>query len=152
MTAAQALASDRFMGFATWNWIDLASASKQPSYYYFYDHVRPISNEQLMAGVQPQPAPQGAVHSAEIEYALGNLDVNPQYNWQAVDHRVSSIMQQYFANFIKQGNPNGQGLVNWPKFSQGNRLVIGASPSVEDMEPLHARYVFHRQYYGPQGQ
>lgn len=153
MAAAQTLASDRFMGFATWNWIDLASGnSKQPSYYYFYDHVRPISKEQQEVAGQPQPAPLGAVHSAEIEYALGNLDVNPLYQWQTEDHRVSSLMQHYFANFIKQGNPNGQGLVNWPRFSQGKRLVINSSPRVQDMEPLHARYLFHRRYYASQKQ
>lgn len=153
MAAAQTLASDRFMGFATWNWIDLATGnSKQPSYYYFYDHVRPISKEQQEVAGQPQPAPLGAVHSAEIEYALGNLDVNPLYQWQTEDHRVSTLMQRYFANFIKQGNPNGQGLVNWPRFSQGNRLVIDSSPRVQDMAPLHARYLFHRRYYANQKQ
>ncbi|MFT6896261.1 MAG: para-nitrobenzyl esterase [Paraglaciecola sp.] len=153
MAAAQALASDRFMGFATWNWIDLASAhNKQPSYYYFYDHIRPVSTEQQEVAGQSQPAPLGAVHSAEIEYALGNLQVNPLYKWQADDHLVSSLMQHYFANFIKQGDPNGQGLVNWPRFSQGKRLVIDSSPRVQEMAPLHARYLFHRQYYKAQEQ
>ena len=37
------------------------------------------------------PAP-GAVHSAEIEYALGNLPTNRVYDWQPEDYKVSEIM------------------------------------------------------------
>jgi len=57
------------------------------------------------------------VHSAEIEYALGNLDVNPLYRWTGDDRRVSLVMSGYFANFIKSGNPNGKGLPLWPRAS-----------------------------------
>jgi para-nitrobenzyl esterase len=62
---------------------------------------------------QPPP-PTGAVHSAEIEYALGNLATNPVYAWTEDDYAVSAIMQEYFANFIKTGDPNGPGLPAWP--------------------------------------
>eukprot|EP01031_Cornospumella_fuschlensis_P046140 gene46140-56485_t len=60
------------------------------------------------------PKPKGAVHSAEIEYAMGNLGGNATYDWNADDYKVSETMQNYFANFIKTGNPNGAGLENWP--------------------------------------
>jgi para-nitrobenzyl esterase len=63
------------------------------------------------------PLPWGAVHSAEIEYALGNLDTNPLYAWTDDDRKVSATMSAYFANFIKTGNPNGRGLPAWPKAS-----------------------------------
>jgi para-nitrobenzyl esterase len=57
------------------------------------------------------------VHSAEIEYALGNLDTNPLYAWSDDDRTVSATMTAYFANFIKTGNPNGARLPAWPKAS-----------------------------------
>jgi para-nitrobenzyl esterase len=57
------------------------------------------------------------VHSAEIEYALGNLDANPRYLWTEDDRKVSSRMSAYFANFIKTGDPNQAGLPVWPKAS-----------------------------------
>ena len=57
------------------------------------------------------------MHSAEIEYALGNLDTNPIYAWTEDDRKVSATMSAYFANFIKTGNPNGAGLPTWPKAS-----------------------------------
>lgn len=68
----------------------------------------------------PRPAPRGAVHSAEIEYALGNLDGNKVYAWSGDDYRVSAVMEQYFANFIKTGNPNGPDLPKWPQANTGD--------------------------------
>src|ERR1051325_7755070 len=62
----------------------------------------------------PPPPARGAVHSAEIEYALGNLSTNNVYAWTPDDYKVSKTMQEYFANFIKKGDPNGPGLPAWP--------------------------------------
>ena len=62
------------------------------------------------------------MHSAEIEYALGNLGSNRVYEWQPEDFAVSGIMQGFFANFIKTGNPNGPGL---PKWLPATRTSVG---------------------------
>jgi para-nitrobenzyl esterase len=70
------------------------------------------------------PAPRGAVHSAEIEYALGNLPGNRVYDWQPEDYKVSEIMQAYFANFIKTGNPNGLGLPAWPAINSSSTVQV----------------------------
>jgi para-nitrobenzyl esterase len=59
------------------------------------------------------PPINGAAHSWEIEYALGNLRTNPVYPWTPVDYKVSATMTGYFAHFIKTGNPNGTGLPLW---------------------------------------
>ena len=73
------------------------------------------------AGAQSEvpPAPPGAVHSAEIEYAMGNLSTNPVFAWTEDDYRVSKTLQGYFANFIKSGDPNGPGLPDWPAAASG---------------------------------
>ena len=65
------------------------------------------------------PPPRGAVHSAEIEYAMGTLDTNPVYAWTEDDYAVSKTMQAYFANFVKTGDPNGPGLPKWPAAGSG---------------------------------
>jgi para-nitrobenzyl esterase len=67
----------------------------------------------------PPPPPSGAVHSAEIEYAMGNLTGNKIYDWTPEDSKVSQVMQEYFANFIKTGNPNGDSLPKWPAVKAG---------------------------------
>jgi para-nitrobenzyl esterase len=155
MDAAQALASDRFISYGTWKWVDLVTRiGKQPTYFYLFAHPRPPLRPELgdavpglaggviknpKPGAVPPPA-RGAVHSAEIEYALGNLDTNHVYSWKPVDYRISGIMQEYFANFIKTGSPNGPGLTEWPKYATGQRLVIDAAPHAESTDQLKARY------------
>jgi para-nitrobenzyl esterase len=77
---------------------------------------------------------------------MGNLDSNKVYAWTPDDYKVSQVMQEYFANFIKTGNPNGKGLPNWPKFSEGQRLVIDVNTRAE-AEKGRARYEFLDQFY-----
>ncbi|MDU0353686.1 carboxylesterase family protein [Paraglaciecola aquimarina] len=139
--AAQAIASDEFISLSTWNWMNVVSKTNQnPNYYYHYDHVRPQMKAQYWTNKWPQGNARGATHSAEIEYALGNLDVNPLYHWRPEDYLVSKTIQQYFINFIKTGNPNSKGLVKWPPFEQNKQLVIGLKPYAQDNHHLHHRY------------
>ena len=70
------------------------------------------------------PLPKGAVHSAEIEYALGNLPTNRVYDWQPEDYKVSEIMQTFFANFIKTGNPGGLGVPEWPAVDKSASVPV----------------------------
>jgi para-nitrobenzyl esterase len=48
------------------------------------------------------------------------------YNWTPDDYKVSAVMQGYFANFIKTGDPNGVGLPTWP-----------ADNSSDDIQTMH---------------
>ncbi len=138
--SATDLAGDRFIGFSTWKWIDLcARTGGKPVYRYLYARPRPPmvpsmgnATAGLAGGVvkeadskqPPMPAARGAVHSAEIEYAMGNLDGNKVFAWTADDHQVSKLMQEYFANFVKTGNPNAKGLPEWPALNQGTGPMI----------------------------
>jgi para-nitrobenzyl esterase len=139
--AAQALMSDRFISESTWNWIEAANANgKADSYYYLYDHVRPAMKSVYNDGKDVEISDLGAVHSAEIEYFLGNLDVNHIYQWQQEDFQVSTMAQQYLINFIKTGNPNGETLPLWPSFKTNQQLVIKLQPEVIGVEKLRERY------------
>ncbi|KGI78110.1 carboxylesterase/lipase family protein [Oleiagrimonas soli] len=109
--SATALAGDMFIAHSTWRWMNQQrQTGNAPVYYYYFDQARPLKRD-AKPGDAPDP---GAVHSGEIEYALGNLDSNPVYAWTAADRKVSRIMESYFANFIRTGDPNGRGLPVWP--------------------------------------
>ena len=114
--AATDLAGDRFIAFSTWKWADVhGRTGGQPVYRYLFTRPRPAMTPTMGNATTPQSPPaKGAVHSAEIEYALGNLATNKVYAWTPDDYRVSETMQRYFTNFITTGNPNGKGLPAWP--------------------------------------
>ncbi len=130
LNAATELAGDRFTAFSTWKWIELsAQTGGKPVYRYFYARPRPPMNKSMgdavpgLAGgvirgeaarANEAPPARGAVHSSEIEYALGNLATNKVYAWTPDDYQISKVMEEYFANFIKHGDPNGEGLPKWP--------------------------------------
>jgi para-nitrobenzyl esterase len=61
----------------------------------------------------------GAAHSYELPYVFGNLlaagPLAGQYG--AADRQLSNVMLAYWTNFAKRGDPNGEGLPVWRKFS-----------------------------------
>lgn len=139
--AATALAGDMFIAYSTWRWSDFqAKTSNKPVYRYLYSRPRPQMREEMgnaVAGLAggvikdsaaakapKAPPAQGAVHSAEIEYALGNLPTNKVYDWQPEDYKVSEIMQLFFANFIKTGDPNGLGVPVWPAVDKNKTVKV----------------------------
>jgi para-nitrobenzyl esterase len=157
--AATDLAGDRFIAYSTWKWADLqAQTGGQPVYRYLYARPRPAmvpamgnATSGLAGGVvkgdaaaPPAPPARGAVHSAEIEYALGNLASNKVFAWTPDDYQVSKTMQAYFANFIKTGNPNGATLPAWPVLKPGTAgqvLRLDVQTRVEP-DQTRARYLF----------
>jgi para-nitrobenzyl esterase len=112
-----------------WNMRSWAlSQSKQrkgKAYLYYFTRVPPAN------GNQPS---RGAIHTAEIPYALGN---GPR-TWTDADRALSETMTSYWLNFTASGNPNGQGLPVWPEFKgpSGKSMILG--DKVEPGEPLGA--------------
>ena len=159
--AATDLASDRFIAFSTWRWADMQAKTggDKPVYRYLYSRPRPAMTPEMgnatagLAGgvvkgdasTPKAPPARGAVHSAEIEYALGNLATNKVYAWTPDDYKVSEITQAYFANFIKTGNPNGSGLPQWPALGKASEPVQFMHIDVNtqsEKEKNRARYLY----------
>jgi len=65
----------------------------------------------------------GAVHASEVAYVFGSLDEqHPRRpNYDAADYAISRVMQEYWTNFAKTGNPDGAGLPAWPKYSPASK-------------------------------
>jgi len=168
LQSATDLAGDTFIAYSTWKWCDLHSKTGgKPVYRYLYAHPRPPMNPEmgdvapgLAGGVVDAsdasneaaivlPPARGAVHSAEIEYVMGNLATNKVYAWTPDDYRVSEIMQTYFASFIKTGDPHGPGLPAWPAANRGSSVQVMRLDVDSHAEPERhrARYLFLDQVY-----
>jgi para-nitrobenzyl esterase len=161
--SATALASDRFIAYSTWKWFDLQrNNSSQPVYRYLYSKLRPaLADQSLAAGLaggtvkQDPNAPKapealGAPHACEIEYCMGNLPLVKEFAWTADDFKVSETMLNYFANFIKTGNPNGPKLPEWPSAKAGNAnppVMILNTESKAVNATADARYEFLDKAY-----
>lgn len=159
--AATDLASDRFISYSTWKWLDLhAKNSDQPVYRYLYSKLRPPLRDQnlttgLAGGTMPStgpkaPEPIGAPHACEIEYAMGNLHLVNVFAWTPDDYKVSETMMNYFVNFIKTGNPNGQNLPEWNKVlgTDSNPALINIDVVTKSETGNDARYHFHDRSFG----
>jgi len=165
--SATHLASDRFISYSTWKWFDLhRKNSDAPVYRYLYSKLRPpLKNQDRVSGLAggtvekdestpPPPPAIGAPHACEIEYCMGNLHLVDAYAWTPEDYQVSETMQAYFANFIKTGNPNGQGLPQWPVAEATDTtppvMVIDVESKAREARD-DARYLFLDQFYGNAG-
>jgi len=142
--SAQDYAGDKFIALSTWAWIEAAvKTGKQPVYRYRFD-MAPFPKD--------LKAPRlGAYHSAEIEYVFGQLDSKTDVIWSDADRRVSEMMQRYWSNFAKNGNPNGPGMPNWPPYNASDAwpvMILSAEPSAHKDE-LRARYEFLSKEWKP---
>jgi para-nitrobenzyl esterase len=82
---------------------------------------------------------------------MGNLYLVAEYAWTKDDYTVSETMQNYFANFIIKGNPNGDNLPTWPVAEADDTtppvMIIDVTSKVEDAKD-DARYLFLDKNYG----
>ncbi len=163
-SSATALAADRFIAYSTWKWFDLhRKNSTQPVYRYLYSKLMPpMVDKSLTNGLAggtakkdpnapKMPEPIGAPHACEIDYCMGNLHLNKDYAWTADDYKVSETMFNYFANFIINGNPNGNKLPNWAAAQPNDNnpdLIIINTETKGIKATDDARYLFLDKSYG----
>ena len=155
--SATQLASDRFIVYSTWKWLDLhLKNSNEPVYRYVFDKIRPpLKDPSKVTGLaggtsekketENKPKPIGAAHASEIEYAFNNLNSATEFNWTKEDDEVAKVMFSYFASFIKNGDPNLKGLPSWPvlqaKEKEPSFMKIGIETEAQQAKHDN-RYLF----------
>jgi para-nitrobenzyl esterase len=88
----------------------------------------------------------GAYHSGELWYLFETLN----RNWRpftGMDYELSRLMADYWSNFIKKGNPNGQNHPEWTAYTAALPLTmdLGPEPGMKNMGG-NPRIDFRRQF------
>jgi para-nitrobenzyl esterase len=142
---ARDLARDAAFGWHTWIWARLQSRiGKSKAFYYYFDQHPDYPEDSPRFGY-------GSPHGQDVAYVFGHLDAsNPQTT--KTDLEISDAMVTYWTNFAKYGDPNGEGVPDWPAFSETNPVVmyfsqtpyIGPVPSAESLKSLDAYFEWRR--------
>ncbi len=146
---ARDLARDAAFGWHTWIWARLHSKTgKTKAYYYYFDQHPDYPKDSLRYGY-------GSPHGQDVGFVFQHLNPNsPQAT--ATDEQVSETIATYWTNFAKYGNPNGNGVPDWPAFSDANPVVMyfnqtahtGPVPSAESLKVLDAYFKWRRTSEG----
>jgi para-nitrobenzyl esterase len=97
------------------------------------EHVKaghPAFESEFARLVDPPIQPGGNIHGLHGGYVLGTLATRGEGTKLApmtvtpADTRLSDVMQQYWVNFIRTGDPNGPGLSTWPGFREPERSYV----------------------------
>lgn len=88
----------------------LEELGRKPAY--VYDFLRDLPGDQ-----------QGAWHSSELWYMMGTQG-RCWRPWTAGDYALSARMLDYWCNFMRNGDPNGEGLPKWEPCGKEKPFVM----------------------------
>ena len=132
----------RDMGFAwpSYAWVSLqAKTGKSPAYAAYLAQPSTMSFSQ-------DKRRRGVAHADDILYLNGHFLTQPdKYPAEAA---VAEIIQQYWVNFAKTGNPNAKGLPYWPTFDDAKPTTMQfANGASLIMRPNREQVDFVDRYY-----
>jgi para-nitrobenzyl esterase len=142
---ARDLTRDAAFGWHTWIWARLtAQTGKSKVFYYYFDQHPEYPADSPRAGY-------GSPHGVDVPYVFEHLNAsNPQT--AKSDLAISEAMATYWTNFAKGGDPNGNGVPEWPAFSDAKPVVMyfaqtphaGPVPSADSLKVLDAYFAWRR--------
>ena len=112
-------------------------SKKAPAFMYQFGYVSPANQ---------QRSPFGAGHGSEVSFVFNTLDAprfGPPSKPTEAEYELAQKMNQYWINFAKTGNPNGNGLPNWPAYNKQNQDMLDVELDgkiISKPDPRKARF------------
>ena len=149
--AARDLLRDTVFAWGTWSWAESQMRyGRNKAYLYYFDRRSP-------------QAALGPSHAAEIGYVFGNLTSCNQCGSLGLsgppapaELALTELIQRYWVNFAKTGDPNGPGLPVWPELRSTTQEAMfldahpGAHPvpNLRQIKVLDAYFAWRRRHDG----
>ncbi len=117
---------------------------EKKTFTYLFARVSPVRDEDY--GTLRDPERLLSWHSNELWYMFKSLreNVPPARPWEQWDYTLADIMCSYWTNFIKTGDPNGDGLPRWEDSSEGGFAILG--DRIENVDDLGVIDDFTEEY------
>ncbi|RPD47261.1 carboxylesterase/lipase family protein [Paracnuella aquatica] len=111
-------------------------AKRAPTYMFQFGYV-PAANRQR--------SPYGAGHGSEVSFVFNTLNARWGASAEATpeEKELAKIMNTYWANFAKTGNPNGKGLPVWTLYDNQKEEILDIEldgKAVVKPDPRKARF------------
>jgi len=112
------LVRDSAFGWTAWTWARLQTKTgKSKVFLYFFEEPA-----ELPAGAEAGTF--GARHASELPYVFRQLTEHGRPAPTATDEALSEMIRTYWTNFVKTGDPNGNGLPEWPAYNDTKPQVL----------------------------
>ncbi|KAL3436992.1 carboxylesterase [Aspergillus tetrazonus] len=124
----------------TWEWATewAAGGAKSNVYTYFFTKA-PAEDESM-----------GVYHGAELWYTFNNIPYSDYsaVTWNTTDYEIEAVISNYWANFIRSGNPNGDGLPHFPSSTAASfsTMWLGEWSGAGPIAQSEARVSFVRKW------
>ena len=118
---------DFTFGWQMRTWVRMsAKTGASKAYLYYFSRIPP----------GPASGRLGAYHAAEIAYVFHNLHLGAR-PYEDADRKLSDLMSSYWVNFAATGDPNGNGLPEWPAYREKSDLALELGNEVGLRPELH---------------
>lgn len=109
---------------------EITTAGK-PAYEYRFSYVAASMRKQW----------RGAPHATEIPYVFDTVSDKYGKDLSPEDEKIAQAANEYWVNFGKTGNPNGDGLPQWPRYNPSSDELLNFTENgpVAEPDPWKAR-------------
>ena len=72
---------------------------------------------------------KGAPHATDIPFAFSTVKAKYGSELMPQDQATAELMNAYFGNFARQGNPNSQGIPHWDEYDPKEKNILDFTPN-----------------------